>query len=303
MKPNAVLMGPFVGELYWEGGRFAPMLPYMRKHQFKGKDYKYIILTREERFDLYGKHADILVPLRIEGDYINKHGECFRLQNFSEKEYDSLAVRFKNKYAQNYNIIKHIYPNIRKPHYLNKNQYNPNLFLYNYAPRQKNYDLVDEYLPKTGKPLVVLAPRFRVGFKRNWNQWSLFYDLLEKSGLMKDFDFIICGKKEEYQPDSKKRFLDMNDINVQPPASLVGILLVILERSFFTFGSQSAIPNFSLLYKVDVLEFGCQRNYHTKVYNVFKTPITFIDSPKYDWPAQDAIKQLEKLLKEKLKKC
>ena len=30
-KQNAILMGPFVGELYWECGRFAPMLPKFRK--------------------------------------------------------------------------------------------------------------------------------------------------------------------------------------------------------------------------------------------------------------------------------
>ena len=29
-KQDVVLMGPFVGEFYWEAGRFAPMLPAMR---------------------------------------------------------------------------------------------------------------------------------------------------------------------------------------------------------------------------------------------------------------------------------
>jgi hypothetical protein len=294
-------MGPFVGELYWEGGRFAPMLPYMRQRTFKGKDYVYIILSREERFDLYGRNADILVPMRIEGDYINKFPECFRLQNFSVEEYEKLAVNFRKKYSEKYNIIKHVYPNIKKTFFLNKNQFSSDLFLYSYAPRKMNYEIVDEYLPKDEKPLVVLAPRFRKGFRRNWNQWLTFYDLLYNSKLLKEFNFILCGKKEEYQPDPHKRFLDMNDIVLKPSSSLVGVLLAILERAFFTFGSQSAIPNFSLLYKVDVLEFGCQRNYHTKVYNVRNTPITFFDNPKYDWPAQDALKQLEKLLKEKLK--
>ena len=65
-KKLAVLMGPFVGELYWEGGRFAPMLPHMIQSEYKfKKDITYIILTRKERFDLYGKFADILVPLKI----------------------------------------------------------------------------------------------------------------------------------------------------------------------------------------------------------------------------------------------
>ena len=60
---DAILMGPFVGELYWEAGRFAPMLPKMYQHDRKNKIQhpKYIILTRQDRFDLYGKFADILV--------------------------------------------------------------------------------------------------------------------------------------------------------------------------------------------------------------------------------------------------
>ena len=116
---------------------------------------------------------------------------------------------------------------------------------------------------------------------------------------MKSYNFIICGKEGEYVPDPKKRFYDMNDIEVGSKSSLIGILLVILENAFFTFGSQSAIPNISLLYKVDVLEFGCQRALHTRTYNITNTPITFIDSRNYDVEPIAMIKQLRKLLQEK----
>jgi hypothetical protein len=304
-KQKAVLMGPFVGEFYWEAGRFAPMLPKMVLHQYKGKDVKYIVLTRQERFDLYGKFADILVPLHVNGDYSNRRPECFRLIGLSLKEYNNIAAKFKAKYAERYQIIRHIYPDIRKPAFVNKNQFHRKLMTYVFKPRQENYDLVDAYLPKDGKPLVVLAPRFRAGFKRNWNKWDQFYDLLGKQNdLISNYNFIICGKKGEYTPDKRARFFDMNEIKLGEKSSLVGLLLAILERSFFTFGSQSAIPNISLLHKVDVLEFGCQRMLHTKTYNVTNTPITFFENKKYDIDPHFILKNLRKLLnakKEKLK--
>jgi len=304
-KQRAVLMGPFVGELYWEAGRFAPMLPHMIHNQYRGQNVKYIILTRQERFDLYGKYADILVPLRVNGDYSNRKPECFRLIGLRPEKYKKIAMKFKEKYSDRYKIIKHVYPDIRKPAFTNKNQFSKNLMQYTFKPRQQNYDLVNGYLPDNRKPLVVLAPRFREGFKRNWTKWDQFYDLLVKQNdLVSNFNFIICGKQGEYVPDKRGRFLDMNEIQLGDKSSLVGLLLVILEKAFFTFGSQSAIPNLSLLHKVDVLEFGCQKNLHTKTYNVTKTPITFFENKKYDIDPHFILKNFRKLLntkKEKLK--
>ena len=42
-REKAVLMGPFVGELYWEVARFAPMLPFMINKEFKNQNIKSII--------------------------------------------------------------------------------------------------------------------------------------------------------------------------------------------------------------------------------------------------------------------
>ncbi len=299
-RSYAVLMGPFVGELYWEGGRFAPMLPKMIQHEFKKrKDVTYIILTRKERFDLYGKFADILVPLRIPGDYQTLSPNCFRLNGLKGRQYQEIATKFKQKYSKRFEIIKHIYPDISKKQYVNKNQYPRNKMKYIFSPRADNYRLVNEYLPNH-KPVVVLAPRFRRGFKRNWIYWQKFYDKLwKRKDLLKDFTFVICGKKGEYKADTYDRFYDMNKIKLSEESSLVGILLVILEKAFFTFGSQSAIPNFSLLYGVDVLEFGCQKSLHTRTYNVRNTPITFIDDRNYKSDPAEMLNKLEKLLRRK----
>jgi hypothetical protein len=300
---KAVLMGPFVGEFYWEAGRFAPLLPYMIQKQYRGKDIKYIILTRPDRFDLYGKYADILVPLRIEGDYITRKPECFRLIGFKPHMYDALVNKFKAKYKDRYHIVRHVYPNIRKAAVYNKNQFNVHEMIHKYKPRQENYDLVNAYLPKDGKPLVVLGSRHRQGFRRNWGRWDQFYDLLSnQDDLLEQYNFILCGKEGEYVSDKKSRFLDMNDITIGETSSLVGLLLVILENAFFTFGSQSAIPNISLLYNVDVLEFGCQKGLHTKTYNIKNTPITFFENKSYNIEPKFILKHLRKLLKQKKEK-
>jgi hypothetical protein len=302
-KPNAILMGPFVGEFYWEAARFAPMLPQMIRKEHKGKDIEYIILTRQERFDLYGKFADILVPLRIPGDYEKRQPNCFRLNGLKPPEYLKIVKDFYAKYKDRYHIKKHIYPDVGIKVFLNKNQFSQKKMHYAFSPRQENYDIVNAYLPERDKPLVILAPRYRTGFRRNWKHWPEFYDRLSKDvGLMKDFNFIVCGKEGEYIPDQKKRFLDLNDMTLGDRSSLVGLLLVILENTFFTFGSQSAIPNMSLLYNIDVLEFGCQKTLHTKTYNIKNTPITFIVNKKYDISPKKMLPQLKTLLYKKRRK-
>jgi len=297
---QAILMGPFVGELYWEAARFAPMLPYMMQKEFKGKDIKYVIFTREDRFDLYGNYADIFVPLRIEGDYSTLQPNCFRLNGLSNEQYQKMANKFNRKYSEKFKILKHVYPSIIKGQFLNKNQFRKEHMIFDYSPRLENYLLVESYIPND-KPIVVLAPRYRNGFKRNWKYWKEFYDMLFNSNLMSQFNFVVCGKRGEYIPDEKDRFFDINHIALNDNSSLIGILLVILEKAFFTFGSQSSIPNLSLLYKVEVLEFGCQKTFHTKTYNIFNTPITFIENRDYDLDPKVAFDKLNHILVKRMK--
>lgn len=297
-KEKAILMGPFVGEFYWECGRFAPMLPHFKFRQYKKQKIKYIALTRPDRFDLYGKLVDILVPLRINGDYQDKQPNCFRLNNYPVKEYLRVAKHFRKKYAQKYDIVQHVYPNIDKGRFCNKNQYHKNQLLYKFSPRDENYELLNEYMPKNNKPIVLLAPRFRKGFRRNYKKWPEFYNLVyNDKGLRKDFKFILCGKEGEYIPDPKDRFLDIAKIEVGKKSSRVGLLLGLMEKATFVCGSQSAIPNIALLYNIEVLEFGCQKKLHTKTYNVNNTPITFIDNRKYNIEAPVLFNKMKKLLK------
>lgn len=296
---KAILMGPFTGELYWEAGRFAPMLPHFKFRKFKGQKITYIVLTRRERFDLYGKYADILVPLNIDGDYEKgRQPNCFRLNGYPQKEYTKLANNFRSKYTKRFNIIRHIYPEITKSKYVNKNQFPTNQMLYKFRPRDENYELINNYLPENNRPIVILAPRFRKGFKRNWNNWQQFYDLIyNDKDLFKSFCFIICGKTGEYIPDKRDKLLDMNKINIGDKSSTVGLLLVLMEQAVFVCGSQSAIPNIGLLFNNEVLEFGCQKKLHTVTYNVKNTPITFIDDRTYKVETTVLFNKMKKLLK------
>jgi hypothetical protein len=255
-------------------------------------------LTREERFDLYGTFADVLVPLRISGDYDTLRPDCFTLRGLKSEDYTNLVDRFKEKYSKRFNIIKHVYPLLGRGKFDNKNQFARNSMLFEYSPRIENYKLIDSYIP-TDKKIIVLAPRYRNGFQRNWNKWPEFYNMVADSDLMKKYNFVVCGKKGEYIPDEKKRFYDINNITLGEKSSLVGLLLVVLERAFFTFGSQSAIPNLSLLHGVEALEFGHEKVYHTKTYNVKNTPVTFITNPKYDLNPKVAFDKMREILNKK----
>ena len=299
MKEKAILLGPCVGEFFWEFLRFSPILPYLKTRKYKKQNIKYIVLTREERFDIYGRVADILIPLQVPNDYKTMWPNCYRLMGLEGSQYHEIAKIFKDKYKEKYEIVEHLYPDIKKANFCNKNQYSPKNMIYEWFPRKRNEELVEAYLPKD-KPLVVVSPRFRGDLKRNWPHWEKFFDMVAgDSYLMDHFNFILCGKRGEYISDTKKRFLDLNDIQYDKQSSLAGLLLATMSRAYFTVGSQSAIPNISLLYGVEALEFGNQKVLHTKTYNVKNTPVTFLDDIKFKLEPKVLFKTFKECLQKK----
>lgn len=301
MTQKAVLMGPVVSEFFWELFRFAPLLPYFKKKKYRNSKVKYIILTREERFDLYGKMANILVPLQIPNDYKTMWPNCHKLTGLKRHQYLKIAKMFKDKYKEKYDIIDHVFPDVQKAVYCSKNQFSRSKMIYEWFPRDRNVELVEEYLP-TDKPLVIISPRYRGDLKRNWPHWKTLLNMVaDDKYLMDHHNFILCGKKGEYIPDKQKRFLDLNDIQLDEQSSLAGTLLATISKTYFTFGSQSAIPNISLLYGVEALEFGNQKMLHTKVYNVRKTPVTFINDNKFNIDPKIIFQKFKKRLQKKEK--
>lgn len=308
-KKRAILFGPCIGEFYWEAGRFAPMLPYYR-NLYKNEDVTFIIYTRPDRFDLYGKYADILVPLYIDGDYERFSPNCYRLDNFPYEAYQELAKIFKKTYTERFFIVNHIYPELKGKSFLNKSQFPQKHMIYKYAPRSANYEIVDSKI-NADKPIVLLSSRYRNNNadassvkRRNWPYWQDLYNLVEKSSyLMDNFTFVLVGRKNEYFPDLHGRFYDINHFPVDNiRSSLSGLLLVLLGKACLTCGSQSAIPNLSLLFGVDVLEWGHQKELHTRFYNPKKTPILFLDDMNYTLDPKIVVSNLVSLLLKKEKK-
>ena len=293
---KAILFGPCIGEMYWEFGRFAPILNQKRKQY--GDDVTYIICTRPDRFDMYGDNCDILVPLTIQGDNDIYTQDCYGLSGY--KGYEYLIKTFYDSFKDEYKIIEHLYPDLGKSSggKCNKNKYDLSKFTYDYKPRIENKILVDEFLPKNDKKNIVISPRFRKGIsKRNWPYWNDLYNKIDNDIELKDkYNFIICGKKPDYIVDIKDRFLDINDIKITNESSLIGLTIEILKRSCYTIGSQSAIPNVSLLFNVPVISWGNEKKLHTITYNVFNTKIDFIEDKNFRTPSKEIFKLMKRLL-------
>lgn len=300
MKERAILSGAHIPELGWELLRSCPFTLWTKIKKYDNK-VKLIVLTRSDRFDLYGRHADILVPLNIEGDYTKYKPNCFRLDDFPMEQYNNINKVFYDKYSKQYEIIEHIYPKITGKQFLQKDQYPKNQLFTKFKPRFENKKLVDQYI-SNDKPWIVLSPRYRKGFKRNWNHWETFYDMIYNSDLYEKYKFIIVGKSLEYIPDKKNRFFDINTIPINKNSSLIGLTISIVYNSILTIGSQSAIPNLSLLLNTEVLEWGNQKTLHTITYNYNKTPITFLEDMKFNLDSKIVFKTMNEILKKKERK-
>jgi hypothetical protein len=304
-KENAILIGPFIGELGWESLRFAPHFLWLKLVKYIDKDVKFIVMTREDRFDLYGSYADIFVPLRIPGDGIKYTANCFKLENFNISNYMELVNKFYNKYSSRYNILEHIYPKIEKTLFAQRGQFQRGQRNYSFLPRKNNKETLEDYIKDYGNiknKYVVIAPRFRKNLRRNWNGWKELYDIIEYSNLKEKINFIICGKEPDYIPDNKNRFIDINNIKIGVGGSTIGLTIEAIRKSYLTIGSQSGIPNLSLILKTPVLEWGHQKKLHSEVYNILKTKVIFLDDLKYKLPPEIIFNNMKKYLDVCLKK-
>jgi hypothetical protein len=298
LKPKAIICY-CLGELFWEIGRFAPHIIYKMRKQYRDQNVSLIAASRLDRMDIYGQLTSVFVPLRISGDGIEYKANCYRLDNYSEIEYHNLGKALKNQFSDRYDIIEVIYPKIDKNNFSNKRQFPQKEQTYKYFPRPENLEMINSYIT-TDKRLVVLAPRYRQGFRRNWPHWQKFYDILySNKDLMNNFEFVICGKNPDCVSDEKNRFIDINNFQLNSNVSLIGLTIEILKKSILTIGSQSGIPNISLLFGTEVLEWGHQKHLHTVEYNIFKTKVTFLDDKSYDISPEKVILEMKKILERK----
>jgi len=214
-KRKVTLVGPFVGELFWELFRFAPFIINFKK---ENPEKIIIVFTRPERFDLYGKYVNVLVPLRIKGDRIEDQ-ECFRLSSFEKGLYSSLATFFMDSYKKQFTIENHFYPDCGWRYNL-KWQFPRDKMNYDFQPRKENYDIVEKLVGEFKK--IVLVKNL-------------------------DNNYIDYLKKKEYKVINIKTlpsFCDLKSTDI----SFIGIMIELIRRcNFIVSETTSILGQLSLL--------------------------------------------------------
>jgi hypothetical protein len=152
MKEKVYLFGPFVGEVFWELMYFAPFAIYKKNQD---PTIKTIIFTRFSRFDLYGRWANILVPLKIKDEEKLYKQNCFSLNGMTDETYRSLILYFKKKYSETYIIKDHFYPEISGFRGKVKWQFLRDNMHYNFKPRRENSLDIRKFIPLNKKLVFV----------------------------------------------------------------------------------------------------------------------------------------------------
>jgi len=220
-RGNAYLFGPFIGKLSWEVFQFAPLAIYLKKLQ---PTISIVVLTRQERFDLYGKYTDILVPLKLKLTEGYHTENCFKINNYPKKDYDFIAEYFLNKYRERYDIFNHYYPDIGW-RYNVKWQFSNSMMDYDFKPRDENTILVDSII----KDLDNLV----------------YFDGLEKQYLS-GYN-VIDSKSFEFQVEKL----------LTNKTSYLGCLIVLLKRCKFVVGNMNNdISKLTILLKIPLINLG-----------------------------------------------
>ena len=240
VKQSAYLFGPFIGELYWEIYRFAPYAIRMKKTH---PECAIVVFTRSSRFDLYGKYADVLVPLKLNGDDTEKQN-CFKLDGITLEDYKFVAHFLKSKYKKKYNILDHFYPNILW-RYRVKWQFPRHLMDYNFLPRKRNGEIVEEIYGDSTS--IVLVDKKDYIINDNF-----------------DYEFIMVDKVSKI---IKKR------IQPREAASFLGCLIELLRKVDFVIGDMnSTISRISLLLNKPLISINETMSYDSiSLLNPFKT--------------------------------
>lgn len=170
---QAFIFGPFIGEFYWEAYRFAPYAISLKKRFPK---HHMIVFTRPSSFDLYGKYADILIPLKIEkGMYVEQK---FKLKAYPLSEYKYLCRYIKRSYMNFFEITDHVVPRIEGFMWKVKWQFPRAYMDYEFQPRKSNKVVVDKFYKEVDN--IVLTSKKNVELE-NYNVINMV-DFLKNVG-------------------------------------------------------------------------------------------------------------------------
>lgn len=152
MKKQAVLVGPFMGELFWEYFYFAPYIIYLKK---KTPSDVFVIFTRMHNFDLYGIYADVFVPLRLDEENVC----CFKKEDITNNDFLKMLGLFTNKFKDRFRIKDILYPDISSFYYKVKWQFPRSKMDYDFYPREGNKKLVDRFFHKKERIVIDASPK------------------------------------------------------------------------------------------------------------------------------------------------
>jgi len=282
MKP-IFLFGPFVGSLQFEFYRFAPFMIFTKKNY---PECKIAVLTREERFDLYGQYSDYLIPLKIKNTNV-KNQIFFKLKDLKTSEYNKLVARFNKMYSSRYEVINHYYPDIIDYRYKVRWQFGRSKMNYNFNPRFLNRSTIEKIFPK--KLFIFISPPYDSNFI------SKLTHLILKNKLNKKFTFVTytdCNQSSIYK--------NIEDIKINSRTSHIGYLIEILKRSRLVIGPKSDFTHLALLLKVPIIIWGNDTNIN--LINPLNTRIVLHnDIP--DNIEDEILKELRKKKSEEIYNC
>ena len=223
---SAFLFGPFIGNLTYELFSYAPHAINIKK---ENPDSNLIVYTRPERLDLYGKYADILIPLRIKNDSdVLQHK--YLLSGLSKSNYDKMIQLFKRKYRDHYDIKDHIYPDITNYKSHNKWQFSRHMLNYEFKPRSDNKKLINKHIKLNKNRYIV------VDLSGLYLDESFYY--IEELDRILDKDIMfICYNPNKLNTNlifSSRNILDLNILKYDIKTSLIGCLILCIKKALFT---------------------------------------------------------------------
>lgn len=252
--PKAYLLGPYMGELEWEVLRVGPFISYLKKNE---PLVRTVILTRPERFDLYGTRADCLIPLILENDredMIEGHG----IKGFDLDLYNKIVATFYNKYKSKYNILKHFYFDISEPYrklkWQVKTGHAREKVYYEFAPRPENKRYVDKNTPDSDK-IIYMNEDVR--------------DPDEKNILS---DYTVLDKKFYKGDNSLSKY----------SITFIGCFIELMKKCKFVVGKiDSPLSLLALMCKVPIIHIGMDvRRDSINALNPTQTPIINVPNLK-----------------------
>lgn len=242
LKNKAILVGPFVGCYQWEMNAFAPYIISMIRQQ---RAISYIVFTRTSMFDLYGRYADILVPLNTPE---NKREELGYSGGIFQETYDKLCSRFEERYSKRYQIVNIIRPDLTGFMPQLQWQFTRSNLLFSFKPRKRNKEIISDFCKKEKYIVTDLKTRIDSTYDVIYLD-DLYENLSKNEGFGKEFTFLGC-------------------------------VIELLKKASFYIGSFDMIYNLSLLLNVPTILTTHISGEKLSLLNPFKRKVIECSDPK-----------------------